>query len=108
MWNVQNRTTLAMPGNPMGMVTQRTFIGWTQHPKLRLSARERLNPGLIPVKHPGELTGDQYSFEDTQVISGRTYTYWVEAVKQIGPAELSSPQMVLIGYNLYPPTIQRR
>jgi hypothetical protein len=70
--------------------------------------KKLLNTGLIPAKHPGELIGDHYSFEDTQVISGRMFTYWVEAVKQFGPAELSSPQMVLIGYKVSLPTIRRK
>jgi hypothetical protein len=84
-------------------------IGFNLYRAEALAGEQKLlNPGLIPARHPGELIGGQYSFEDTHVISGGTYTYWVEIVKQSGPVERSSPQEVWVGYKVFLPTIQRR
>lgn len=70
-------------------------------------ARQQINQTLIPAKQPGQLWGDSYAYEDTTVTLGNRYYYWVEAVKQSGPAEEQGPQTILLGQELFLPVVRK-
>lgn len=56
---------------------------------------ERVNPALIPSETPGG-EGAAYSWTDTGVIAGETYTYWLEEIGQGGVTERHGPVSVTV------------
>jgi uncharacterized delta-60 repeat protein len=58
---------------------------------------EQLNSALIPSQAPGSSQGFAYTWEDTDVVSGRTYWYWLEDVDLNGTTTLHGPVSVTAG-----------
>ncbi len=69
--------------------------------------RQKLNLDLLPPKHPGQMLGDHYTYEDLDVLPGQSYFYWVEAEKQLGAPETIGPQMANLGMLIYLPVVSR-
>jgi hypothetical protein len=63
-----------------------------------------------PAKHPGKLDGDVYEYNDTDVQSGTTYTYWLAvhlkngSVVTLDPASASLPGA---GFKIFLPALRR-
>ncbi len=69
--------------------------------------RQKLNANLLPARYPGQVRGDQYSYQDLSGMPGRTYYYWVEALKTYGEAEQLGPQAVTLTSKVYLPVLVR-
>jgi len=60
--------------------------------------RIQLNAEIIPSNvYPGSQLGAAYSYTDSAVYLGRTYTYWLEDVDVYGKAEMHGPVEVNLG-----------
>ncbi len=67
----------------------------------------KLNGGMIPAQHAGQLLGGSYSYEDTGVQPGDIWFYWVEGVVQSGPPEWLGPQSANVLFRMMLPLINR-
>jgi hypothetical protein len=52
---------------------------------------ERLNPALLPAKHPGAMSGASYRFKDKTALAEHKYFYKIELVGTSGTLEWSDP-----------------
>lgn len=68
--------------------------------------RTKINPTLIVAKHPGQNTGANYSFNDSDIQSNTRYYYWIEIVPPFGDPLLYGPRSAL-GLSVYLPIISR-
>lgn len=69
--------------------------------------RLKLNAALIPARYPGQLRGEDYSYDDLDVRPWQSYYYWIEAVKMDGPNEALGPQAVTLAGSLFMPLVYR-
>ena len=51
--------------------------------------------GYVPSQAPGATQGAPYSFQDTDVLTGQTYWYWLEDISLSGAATLHGPVSVV-------------
>lgn len=70
-------------------------------------SRQKLNASLLPASHPGQMRGDLYSYQDLSGMPGRTYSYWVEALKSDMEVEELGPQAVTLASRVYLPVLLR-
>jgi len=69
--------------------------------------RQKLNASLLPASHPGQMRGDIYNYQDLSGTPGRTYSYWVEALKSDMEVEELGPQAVTLASRVYLPVLVR-
>jgi hypothetical protein len=69
--------------------------------------KQKLNASLIQAKTPGGLIGNSYQFQDGSVVSGKTYSYWIELVMQEGGNQDYGPVSLLAPYWLWLPMTHR-
>ena len=73
-------------------------------------AFEQINNELIPTQQPGSLLGSSYSWIDTDVESGETYYYLLEAVDVNGTTQVHGPVSVMVNnagnYQFFLPLIR--
>jgi hypothetical protein len=70
--------------------------------------RQKLNSEMIYAKQPGDLSGAEYEFPDSDVEPGMQYTYWLEVIKNNSSnPEQIGPLAVYTGYKLFMPALRR-
>jgi hypothetical protein len=65
-----------------------------------------INSELIP-SGSNSVLGADYQFEDTGVLAGETYYYWLEMVGIYGPEMLAGPASTTVNNYLYMPLVVR-
>lgn len=58
---------------------------------------DQINEALIPSQAPGSAQGFAYTWEDSDVVSGQTYYYWLEDIDLNGTTTLHGPVSVTAG-----------
>jgi len=67
----------------------------------------KINIEMLPVNQPGSMEGGLYSYADTEVEFGQTYTYWIELVDFGGQTFRHGPVTQTAGFSVFVPILQK-
>jgi hypothetical protein len=65
-----------------------------------------INPSLIMAKHPGDIVGGSYTYEDTGFTPNTRYYYWLEEVLIDNASDLYGPFEILPGFIYLPKVLK--
>ena len=67
----------------------------------------KINIEMLPVNQPGSMEGGLYSYADTEVEFGQTYTYWLDVVDFEEQTSRYGPVTQAAGFSVFVPILQK-